>query len=416
VTRAFSRLLAPILAQVIALGLFPATATAQDFSLRSEIGAAFNWATPSALDTALGFASRQTWQGQARLMWRADAGALQLEFAATIGAAKGDDVLYRTAIAPFLPPQPPASLFDLTYASINGDKAIGATLDRAIVSWSSENLVLKLGRQAITWGEGLVFHPGDIIAPFAPNATDTSYKPGVEMLYGQYLLASGADIQAIWVPRPAVPGGAIDPNASTFALRGAFQAGALDLALMSARDRADLVASLALAGPLGDASWKAEYVGWQLASGAYRPSWLLNLSNFATIGTVNLSYFAEYFHNGFGVAPGTALDALAPDLLKRLGTGQVFLPGRDYLALGAALQLNPDLSMTPSALVSLNDSSALLSLGLDLSLGDNTNITFNLSQPTGATGTSFGGLETSAGSGIFAPPPRSVSLKMIHFF
>ena len=399
---------------ILALGIAPAAA--QDFTIRSEIGAAFAWANATSLDTALGFDTRQTWQGQARLMWRANAGALQLEFAAIIGVAKGDDVLYRTAITPFLPPQPPASLFDLTYANITGDTAFGASIDRAVVSWASENLVLKAGRQAITWGEGLVFHPGDIVAPFAPNATDTSYKPGVDMLYGQYLFASGADIQAIWVPRPTAPGGAIDPDASTFALRAAFQTGVLDVALMAARDRADLVASLGLAGPLGEASWKAEYVGWRLASGAWRPSWLLNLSNFATIGGVNVSYFGEYFHNGFGVAPGTALDALPADLRKRLGTGQVFLPGTDYLALGASLQLSPDLSMTPSALVSLNDSSALLSLALDYSLGDNTNITFNYSQPTGATGTSFGGLETSTGSGIFATPARSAELKLVHFF
>lgn len=72
--RAFSRLSAPLLA----LNIAPASAMAQDFSLRSETGAAFNWATPSALDTALGFVTRQTWQGQMRLMWCSDAGALQL--------------------------------------------------------------------------------------------------------------------------------------------------------------------------------------------------------------------------------------------------------------------------------------------------------------------------------------------------
>ena len=78
-----------------------------------------------------------------------------------------------------------------------------------------------------------MFHPGDILAPFAPNATDTSYKPGVDMLYGQYLFASGADLQAVWVPRALVAGGAVDVNASTFALHGAFQSGDLDVARLA---------------------------------------------------------------------------------------------------------------------------------------------------------------------------------------
>ncbi len=400
----------------LVFALAAAPAMAQDFTIRSELGASYDWAAPASLDTALGFGTRQTWQGQMRLMWQASLGELQLEFAGVIGAAVGDNVAWRAALAPFLPPQPPATLFDMTYANVTGNTALGARVDRLVLTYARENLVLKAGRQAITWGQGLVFHPGDIVAPFAPNATDTSYKPGVDMLYGQYLFDSGADVQAIWVPRPLVPGGPVDANASTFALRGAFRVGEVDVALMAARDRGDTVGSLGLAGPLGEASWKAEYVGWQLASGAYRPSWLLSAANFTTIGDVNVSYFAEYFHNGFGVAPGTALDALPPELLKRLGTGQVFLTGQDYLALGATLQLTPDLSLTPTALISLNDPSALLSVGLNYALGDNTNIMFTYSQPTGPTGTSFGGLETSAGSGIFATPPRSAELKLVHFF
>ncbi len=398
------------------IALLAGPAAAQGLTVRTEIGGAFDRAGPASLDAALGFASRRTWQGQARLMWEPAAGPLRFQLHAQLGVLSGDEVAWRAALAPFLPPAPPATLFNLTVAQINGDTALGARIDRLSVSYADAALVLKAGRQAITWGEGLVFHPGDIVAPFAPNAPDTSYKPGVDMLYGQYLFDSGADIQAVWVPRPALPGGAIDPDASTFALRGAFRLGEVDVALMAARDRGDRVASLGLAGPLGDASWKAEYVGWQLAGGGYKPSWLLSLSNVGALGDVSLSWFAEYFHNGFGVAPGTALDALPASLNKRLATGQVFLTGTDYLALGAQMQLTPDLSLSPLALLSLTDSSALLSLAADYALSDNTNLKFSYSQPLGAPGTSFGGLETSAGSGIFAAPPRAASLRLVHYF
>ncbi len=59
----------------------------------------------------------------------------------------------------------------------------------------------------------------DLFDPFAPDATDTEYKPGTDMLYGQYLFDDGSDLQAVIVPRPAHRGGGLTGNASSFALR-----------------------------------------------------------------------------------------------------------------------------------------------------------------------------------------------------
>ena len=404
------------LAAGLAAASVAASSEAGTFTLRTESGIDWDVAAPDSLDAALGFAERQTFSVQGRLMWQESAGALRFEAHLLMGAAQGDEVLYRSAIEPFLPPAPPATLFNLTAGIRDGDALAAASIDRLSLSWSSDNLVLKVGRQAITWGEGLVFHPGDIVAPFAPNATDTSYKPGADMLYAQYLFASGADIQAIWVPRAQIAGGPVDVDASTFALRGAFQAGAVDISLMGARDRGDWVAGLGLAGSLGQGSWKAEYVGWQMAGGSYAPSWLLSYSNISTLGDMSVTWFGEYFHNGFGAAPGATLDALPANLVKRLGTGQVFVTGREYLALGASAQISPALSFSPLALLSLEDGSALLSLSADWALDDNTNLTASWSQPLGDTGTSLGGLETSPGSGVYASPPRAASLKLVRFF
>ncbi|HGG06107.1 MAG TPA: hypothetical protein ENK28_11675 [Aliiroseovarius sp.] len=402
---------------IAAFGLTATSAAAEGIQVRTEMGGELAWVEAYSLDGMLGFENQQTLLGNARLIWTGSAGDFSFEAALQLGIASGDKVALTTAMALFLPPTPPSTWANLTAALVT-DPTTGvlANVDRLSVTWANENLVLKAGRQAITWGSGLVFHPTDIVAPFAPNAIDTTYKPGVDMLYGQYLFDSGADIQAIAVPRPLVAGGAVDIDASTLALRGQFQLGNFDASLMLAFDRGDTVASLGLSGALGEATWNAEYIGWQLADGSFKPSWLVNISNFSTLGDVNVQYFGEYFHNGFGVASGTPLNALPPSLIKRLSTGQVFLTGRDYLALGAAFQVSADLTLSPNAIVSLNDGSALLGIGLDYALGDNTNIMFNYSQPAGPTGTSFGGLETFGGSGIFVRPANTASLKLVHYF
>jgi hypothetical protein len=416
VTRAARTALA--LALTLSIG---AATEAAEFRTRTEFGLNGAWGDATSHEAALGFSAMHNLTASARLMWEGGEDAVRFAFHANVIGVHGDAPGYLIAqmTSPFVAyaPPPPATLFNLTAVNLLDPRtALVGNIDRAWVSFSTDNLVVKLGRQAITWGGGLVFHPSDIVAPFSPDAIDTSYKPGVDMLYAQYLFDNGADIQAIAVPRAAAFGGPVTTAQSTYALRASMSAGAFDGALMLARDRGDKVASLGLAGPLGEASWNAEYIHWVLAGGAVHPSWLINVSNFTTLGDWNVQYFAEYYHNGFGVAPTVAVDALPASLTKRMSTGQVFLAGRDFLALGGLIQTTPDLSFAPNVFISLTDGSALASLGVNYTLGDNTDLSFNYFHPLGPDGSDFGGRETSTGSGVFVGLSRAATIRLVHYF
>ena len=95
---------------------------------------------------------------------------------------------------------------DLTARTWIGDHAeLIGRLDRASIGYTGDRLVVRLGRQALSWGNGLVFQVLDLFDPFPPNVLDTDYKPGRDMLTAQWRLPGG-DLQAIVVPgRP--PGG-----------------------------------------------------------------------------------------------------------------------------------------------------------------------------------------------------------------
>ena len=390
---------------------------ADGLRFRTELLVNGAWNDPSSLDSAFGFQNRTTTGASARLMWDKSIGSFRLEAHSRLSFSQGDNVSFAAAVAPFSPTPAPATLFDLSTTWLSdSDTLVTNTIDRLSLTYTTPDLVLKLGRQSITWGSGIFFHPSDIVAPFAPNAIDTSYKPGADMIYTQYLFDNGADIQAIVVPRAATPGGTIDLDSSTYAMRAQFQLASLDAGAMLARDRGDTVASAGLSGPLAGASWNAEYVNWTLENGDRHPSWLFNISNFGTLGEMNIAYFAEYFHNGFGVDSSVPLDSFPASLNKRMSTGQVFLPGVNFLALGANMQMTPDLSVSPNALISLDDRSALARLAVNYALSDNTNLVFNYSQPIGGAGTEFGGRETTAGSGIYATPARSATMQLVHFF
>ena len=406
---------AAALSAVLLVAILAMPAWADGFRVRTEAGLTSSTADATSLEADLGHRDTRALTGAARLMWDSFTGHLRFEVHTLLKAAHGSQIALASELMPAQ--GPPRTLLDLSGDWTRGpDQAVVGVIDRASVAYSSENLVLKAGRQAITWGSGLFFHPSDIVAPFSPDAIDTSYKPGVDMLYAQYLFDNGADVQAIAVPRAATHGGAVALEQSTLAIRGSATLGSLDGALFYARDRGDQVAGLNLSGPLGGASWNAERVHWRLADGTTRPSWLFNITNFGTLGEWNVSYFAEYFRSGFGVDASVPLDALPASLTRRMSAGQVFFDGQDFLAPGGQLQVTADLSISPSAIISLNDGSNLATVGINYALGDNTELAFDYFNPFGADGTEFGGRETSAGSGVFTGPSQSVTLRLVHFF
>lgn len=393
------------------------TASAGFAETRYKLNGGFSYLDPSAtsIEAGMGYDTLSTFGGGLRVMHDGAEGELRFETHLNLVTQIGDAV----SLAKLLPatPTPPATLFDMSESfDLGTEGTLTAVIDRANISYTTDQTVLKLGRQAITWGQGTVFHPGDLVAPFSPLAIDTSYKTGVDMVYGQYLFDNGADIQAIYVPRAATAGGAIDRDSSTFAMRGFTTIGATDLTLTLAEDRGDRAVALGFSGALGALGVKGEIVDWSLASGTAEPSWVLSAMGFGSLGEWSTTYFAEIYHNGFGVSASTPMDALPAPLMKKMAAGHVFYPGKDFIALGGSIAPSPELSLAPSAIISFEDRSALLGLSGNYVLGDNADLSFALFAPVGADGTDFGGRETSAGSGVYMGASPSVSIVATQYF
>ncbi len=402
------------LSAILAASLLAGPALADPVTLRLDLGGSFDWAAADSLDASLGFGTRQTLDAKARLIWKGGTGALRFETQVLLGYQAGDNVGFAAALAGV---SPPASFFDLsTEVFSDSRQSMTIGIDRLSVSYASQRFVLKLGRQAVTWGAGLVFRPSDIIAPFAPNAIDTAYKPGVDMAYAQVLFDNGNDIEAVFVPRRAVAGGPMEWEESTLALRSSLLLGDLDGTALLAQDHGDTLLNLGLGGPVGGAAWNVELGQWFLADGSMPLNILANISNSGTIGEMNITYFAEYFHNGFGVDPATPLDAIPMALADRLATGQLFNVGQDFLALGAQLSVSAAVTISPSVITSLNDGSVFGAVQAGVSVSDNLDISLNASRGFGPNGTEFGGRETSAGSGVFLRAPASVGINITRYF
>ena len=405
-------------AAAAALALAAPGASAGDLGGRIALGFSHSSAAADSQSALIGGTERSDTMLDARLIWEHRKGAFsaELHYDYTLLDGPGADI--DRAIRAMMPPAGPGNLFTLQATLQDGaGRHAEHRIDRLWLGWSGPSLVLRAGRQAITWGAGTAFHPMDVIAPFAPTATDTEYKPGTDMLYAQWLMPSGADLEAIAVPRRAMPGGSVSADASTFGLRWRGEIGAFGLEAIAARDRGETTAGLGLSGALGGASWNLELVPTWPAAGAARMSALANISTSIPMAGGSALLSAEYFHNGFGTeTAGLSLDALPPDLAARLQRGQLFTLGRDYLALGGSIPLSELTSLRLGSILNLGDGSSIHTLELNLSLSDNTALQIGARLPAGARGTEFGGLPLSGGTAPHLGPDRSIYLTLRQYF
>ena len=358
--------------------------------------------------------------GDARLTWTPHEGAWNFDFAYTLSFDMGDTPRFAAIMdkLPLYPPVPPATWWNLTNTFVSQPRFTATQkIDRLSVGYTSGPIVIRAGRQALTWGAGLVFKPMDLFDPFAPDATDIEYKPGTDMLYGQYLFDDGSDLQAVIVPRPPRRGGGLTFDASSFALRFHTQIGDMQTTWLIARDHGDMVAGLGINGSLGEATWNAEAIPTFVNGGGTYVSAVANISDAGKLWDRDITYFAEYYRNGFGLsAKHYALLSLPPPLIDRLLRGQVFDTGRDYVAVGARYQWTPLLEIDPTLIANLNDTSFYAIGEATYSLSDNLNLVVGARVPIGPNGSEFGGIPVLSHVPVYLEQPQRFYIQLRRYF
>jgi hypothetical protein len=379
---------------------FATSAQAANIDGRIKLDAIGNNTGPDTIDTVLGYENSNELAAQLRLelsqaitQWKI-AAAWQLD--ARHGSAVQRDHDLAASYPALAYTSNDNSYWDLTDEL--ADSGVNQTiqrLDRLNVSYTGTAFVARLGRQALTWGSGLVFHPVDLVNPFQPVATDTAYKRGTDMVYGQWLLDDGSDIQFVVVPHKRRNSTDPDANKATQAAFANFMGETLQWTVLLARDRADNVLGIGASGALGGAAWNAEVIPTYLDGGGTKTSALLNISQAGSFLKRNITTFAEVYHNGFGESgKDYTVTQLNSDLVTRLQRGQQFVTARDYLSLGATWDWTPLLQLMPTLIVNAHDHSSLLDIQLSRSMANDILLKGGVRLPTGGKGTEFGGLET----------------------
>jgi hypothetical protein len=402
--------------------MFVTSARAAEVGGRLKVDGIGYDAGPDTPEAALGYESSNELAAQLRLEVHQNLSSWNIETAWQFDGRHGSAVEKDYAIATSFPLLSNSnyddSYWDLTDDLVDG----GATytsqrLDRLNVSYTAPAYVIRVGRQALTWGSGLVFHPLDLVNPFQPVATDTAYKRGTDMAYGQWLMDDGSDIQFVVVPHKKR--NSIDPNAgkATQAIFANLVSDTLQWTVLLARDRNDTVLGIGTSGSLGGAAWNLEMAPTHLDSGGTKTSALLNITQADTVLDRNITMFAELYHNGFGeTGSDYTLVQLNSDLVARLERGQQFVTGKDYLSLGVTYEWTPLLQLMPTYIANLHDQSGLLDIQLSYSMSNDVLLKGGIRLAVGDQGSEFGGLELTPLSNTYLAKADQAFIRLETYF
>jgi hypothetical protein len=300
-------------------------------------------------------------------------------------------------------------LFDLTHTlSSDSNDLLIHRIDRLYMDITTRSIVARFGRQAVSWGNGLIYAAMDFFNPFDPSAIDKEYKTGDDMLYGQILMQNNDDIQAVWVVRRDNNFNVTD-DVDSMAIKYHGFSNEREFDLLVATHYDDTIYAAGGIVNVGEAIWRGDIT--LTDTGDKNVTSLVTSLSYSWISWGhNVSGVVEYFYNGFGRKDKDyRLTTLVSDrdLIERIARGELFTLARHYIALSALIEVTPLWTLTPNAFVNLDDHSFLAQLVSTYDVKQDWQLLVSLSVPMGSTGSEFAGVD----SGV-AGRPLSTDLSL----
>ncbi len=282
-------------------------------------------------------------------------------------------------------------------------------IDRLFMAFTPGQSEIRVGRQAVTWGNGLLFNPMDLVNPFAPSDIEREYKIGDDMISARTPFLGTGEAQAIYVPRRSLETGNVTWNRSSLAAKLHFTRGALELDVLGALHYGEEVIGLGATGYVGSAAWRLDATWSFLEEGEGQDGFLslaANIDYSWVWWNRNVYGFLELFYTGIGEHdPTSALGHQG--LMDRVGRGEIFTLGRAYLAGHLQVEAHPLVNMLLTVIHRFNKPSGLVQPRVMWDAKRNLQITFGASIPYGGTGTEFDGFPLPGTERLTPAPARA---------
>jgi hypothetical protein len=298
-------------------------------------------------------------------------------------------------------------LFDLTHIiHEDSNSLLYHRLDRLSLTWQPQWGVVRIGRQAVTWGDGFLFNPFDLFNPFAPTDIIRDYKTGDDMINVQILENQIGDFQFLYVARRNPETEAVEFSQSSLAGKWHFAAGSTEIDVMAAEHFEDEIIGFGSRGYLGDAAWRMDATWTFLHADDEQDGFLSLVANmdYAWVWWQRNFYgFVEFYFNGLGNEDYS--EALTdPAIIKRINRGEIYTLGRKYLATGIQIEVHPLFRVFFNSINNLADPSGILQPYAEWDLTQNLQLAFGGTAYYGGSETEYGGFTISGTDFIFKRP------------
>lgn len=321
-------------------------------------------------------------------MFKHASGPVRIEFDPTLTWTGGDAVRVLSASSlPLdqLPGNDSRRYFDWSNEVFSDDEhRLISRVDRLSIAYRQSSWSVQVGRQAVSWGNGLVFQPLDLFSPFAPTAIDREFKPGVDSLLFESLVGNSNELQLLMIGRQH---DAAHASPHTMALKWHTELSEFSLDLIVAEHIGDEFAAFSLSLPIAGSLLRLE-TSRLCSESTCTISGLANLDYTIALGPALLYLFGEIYHNGLGLE--RSFDSVPDTLNERLARGEIFTLMKNYGSLGMNITWHPLWSQSFIYLSNLGDHSGLFQTAVNYEPGDASRMQFGVSAPFGDKNTEFG--------------------------
>ncbi len=309
-------------------------------------------------------------------------------------------------------------LMDLTWTMHEDDHYIlYHRFDRLALTLLPQWGAVTIGRQAVTWGNGLIFNPMDLFNPFAPTDIERDYKVGDDMVSAQVNLNKIGDLHFLYVPRRDPARDSVQWNHSSLAGKFHFAWGTTEFDIMIAKHYEDAVFGIGSTGYLGGAAWRVDGI-WTILNDRrgkdYFFSLVANMDYSWIWWRKNFYGFLEFFYSGIGEDDYT--DAFFDqNMVERLDRGELFALGRTYLSAHLRVELHPLFNCYITVINNLADPSGVVQPRVTWDCLQDVQVTLGANIYYGRQGTEYGGFRIP-GTPFLARGSDSVFLWVTYYF
>ncbi len=299
------------------------------------------------------------------------------------------------------------------------DYLIFHRLDRLNLTYSAPSATFRAGRQALTWGNGLLFNPMDLFNPFAPTTIQRDYKVGDDMFHVQMPINSG-ELQLLYLPRRDPLTGDIENDQSSMAGKWHFAFSKLEFDLMAASHYGDWVMGAGATGYIGGAAWRTDITYTFLDDDTTQNGYWQLVANidYAWQWTNRTFYgLLEFYYNGLGRNSDYARALADPVISQKIDRGELYTLAKAYLAGQLGIELHPLVQTRLITIVNLSDRSARVQPQLAWDVATDVQLIVGAEFGWGGSDTEFGGFETNTGATtVKVAPTNNRYLWLTYYF